>query len=149
MTNEKVQEFLQTIRSDLHRALDESLARLAKQMNEGQPEQSTTTFRILFQMIEQEFGRPLSPIEMETIVFWTNEHNEGLIKAALKEAVMQNKRSIRYIEGILNNWKNNNVRTLEEVKAFSEQFRKPHNYTTRTPDIEVKTPAPSFDWLKG
>lgn len=149
MDQSKVQEFIATIRSDLHKALDESLAKLAKQLSDGQGEQSATTFQMLFQMIEQEFGRLLSSIEMETICFWIDEHDEALIKAALKEAVMQNKRSIRYIEGILNNWKNNNVRTLDEVKTFSEQFRKPHSYTTRKLDSEAKQPAPSFNWLNG
>ena len=43
----------------------------------------------LFQLFEREFGRPLSPMECETLTQWLDEdgHPEVLIVAALREAV--------------------------------------------------------------
>ena len=45
--------------------------------------------------IEEEFGRPLSPLECETLAIWQDQdqHDAILIKHALKEAVLSGKLS--------------------------------------------------------
>lgn len=50
---------------------------------------------------EKEFQKKLSPIEKETIREWHTTYNDEIIMYALKEAVMANVLSLRYIEKII------------------------------------------------
>src|SRR5690606_7359606 len=80
----------------------------------------------IFSIFEQEFGRLLSPMEIETISMWldTDNHSPALIKAALKEAVLAGKISLRYIDRILFEWKKKNITSIKQVEKHAEQFHK-------------------------
>lgn len=67
--------------------------------------------RDLFRLIEDEFGRQLSPIEYEQISEWVNkdQFDGQLIKAAVKEAVLNQVYNLRYIDTILLNWKKRGI----------------------------------------
>lgn len=78
----------------------------------------------LFHIFEQEFGRPLSPMECETISGWIDQDHypEQLILLALKEAVFAGKVHFRYVDRILLEWGRNQVRSLEDAKAYTQKF---------------------------
>ena len=59
--------------------------------------------RNMFTIFEKEFGRPLSPMECETIAGWLDQDQylDELILMALKEAVFAGKVHFRYIDRIL------------------------------------------------
>lgn len=78
----------------------------------------------LYKTFEQEFGRPLSPLEFERIAGWLNEdhYDPELIRLALKEAVTHQARNLSYIDRILLNWESKNIRNKEEVAQ--EQSRR-------------------------
>lgn len=82
----------------------------------------------LFTLFEQEFGRPLSPMEYETISGWVDEdrYNDEIIKFALKEAVFAGKLSFRYIDRILIEWSRNRITTAEEAKLHTQKFYSKH-----------------------
>lgn len=86
---------------------------------------SDTEERNMFRVFEKEFGRPLSPMEYETISGWIDQdrYPEELILLALKEAVFAGKVHFRYIDRILLEWSRNRVRTPEDVKAYAARFR--------------------------
>ncbi|MCX7568732.1 DnaD domain-containing protein [Tumebacillus sp. DT12] len=79
----------------------------------------------VFELFEQEFGRPLSPLEYEKIVRWLDEdrYQEEIIREALREAVLSAKFNFKYIDRILFEWQKNNIRSLQELTAYREQFR--------------------------
>jgi DNA replication protein len=79
----------------------------------------------IFPLFEQEFGRPLSPFEIETINIWLDEEEQtpALIKAALREAVLMSKLNFKYIDRILREWKRKGVRTVEQAREQGKQFR--------------------------
>jgi DNA replication protein len=79
----------------------------------------------LFQLFEQEFGRPLSPMEYETINGWLDQdgYAEELIRFALKESVFAGKLHFRYIDRILLEWSRNRVTNVEEAKIHAQKFR--------------------------
>lgn len=52
-----------------------------------------------------EFGRPLSPNEMERILQMEETHSEAVILRALDEASAYEKRSVGYVEALLAGWK--------------------------------------------
>lgn len=79
----------------------------------------------VFSVFEQEFGRPLSPMELETIGGWldTDRYPEELIRFALKEAVFAGKLHFRYIDRILLEWSRNRVTNVDEARAHAGRFR--------------------------
>lgn len=83
------------------------------------------TAKDIYAVFEKEFARPLSPMEGETISGWLDQdgYAEELILLALKEAVFAGKLNFRYIDRILLEWQRNRIRTAEEAKAFTKQFR--------------------------
>lgn len=68
----------------------------------------------LFDSFETEFGRPLSPKEMEKISEWNRSTDRKMILYALREASAYQKLSFPYIDKILQEWKTKGL-TLEEI----------------------------------
>lgn len=119
---------------------------LKKQNLNNQEQDSKEQFKQLFQLMEQSFGRPLSPYEIETLNQWidVDQHDLSVIQAALDEALSQNKLSFKYIDRILLNWKKNNVKTVDDSKKIREQFNQ------KQPKMKhVVKQVPKFDWLNG
>lgn len=79
----------------------------------------------LFSLFEREFGRPLSPREIEYLVQWLDQDQYQLdfIIAALNESKIVGKLNIRYIDRILLEWSQKQLNTVEEARAYSLQFR--------------------------
>ena len=89
-----------------------------------QKERERQDYSHLVRAFEEEFGRPISPMEAEQIRQWSGEVSHSLILEALRRAVLMGKHNFKYIDSILLEWKKNNLRTLEEVNAYEEQFQK-------------------------
>ncbi|MBP1933395.1 DnaD domain-containing protein [Ammoniphilus resinae] len=100
----------------------------------------------LYTIFEQEFGRPLSPIEAENLAMWQDNdyYSDDLIIAALREAVISGKLYFRYIDRILLEWQRNRIRTPQQAREFSLRFRKPP-----VSQPQQKTEAfPFYNWLE-
>jgi DNA replication protein len=80
----------------------------------------------VIQSFEQEFGRPLSPIEIEQIVNWQMEFPEDLIREALVRAVLKDKRTLAYVGGILRGWKRAGISTVKQAIQQDELRRQKH-----------------------
>ena len=78
--------------------------------------------KTIFDYLEEEFGKLLSPMEYEVVRTW--DFDVEIIKLAIKEASTSNQRSIKYIDKILYNWKQANLKTLDEVKRYCENYKK-------------------------
>ncbi|WP_078553313.1 DnaD domain-containing protein [Bacillus alkalicellulosilyticus] len=102
----------------------------------------------IYMIYEQEFSRPLSPMEGETLSMWLDQdnHSPQLIVAALREAVVSGKLNFRYIDRILFEWQKNNIKTVQEAKAYGEKFRKtqakPRGNTNQAEAF------PTYNWLE-
>ena len=70
----------------------------------------------IFEEIDSEFGRPLSPMEYEVINGWLGKYDESLIHEALKEAVFSNAKSLRYITRILVAWTDKGYKTSSDIR---------------------------------
>lgn len=65
----------------------------------------------LIEIFEEQFGRVLTPMELDIIKEWINSgFEEETILKALKEAVKSQVLTLRYIDGILNNWQRNGIK---------------------------------------
>lgn len=109
------------------------------------------TEETLYTLFETEFGRPLSPIECETLAMWTDDDHQSpaMIKAALREAVVSGKLNFRYIDRILFEWKKNGIRTAAQAKAHGDQIRRRQPaMRPAQPDTSDKADKkPDYDWL--
>lgn len=107
----------------------------------------------VFVLFEKEFGRPLSPMELETLKIWMDEDQQSpeLILTALKESVLSGKLNFRYIDRILFEWKKNGIQSPEAAKMYGEKFRvrqlqKSGQHEVPRKDNGLKRPA--YNWLE-
>lgn len=133
----------------------EKLIVLMKQeQTEKVTEEEKNEEKSLYSIFEAEFGRPLSPIEMETLIMWLEEdrYSVELIQLALREAVLSQVYNFKYIDRILLNWEKKNIRTKEQVEKESKSYR---DYTSKSKgtdqqedDTDNSGPVPMVNWLK-
>ncbi|WP_261805601.1 DnaD domain-containing protein [Lapidilactobacillus luobeiensis] len=79
----------------------------------------------LYKEFQVEFGRPLSPIEMETIDNWLNrdQYSLTLIRLALREAVLSDARSLKYIDRILIDWQRRQIKNADDLQRYKAKFK--------------------------
>ncbi|MGB9886787.1 MAG: DnaD domain-containing protein [Moorellales bacterium] len=75
----------------------------------------------LFALLEAEFGRPLSPLEVDYLTCAEQEYPHELIREAARRASLAGRPNMRYIDGILRSWRKQNLRTLREVQAYEAE----------------------------
>lgn len=85
------------------------------------PQKTTTTDQLsssseIFKFYESEFG-PLSNFIAEEIGYMIEDTNEELVLEALKLSVRANKRTIKYAAAITRNWRNENIKSIEDLRA--------------------------------
>ena len=130
------------------KVIDQYLSEL-NHIEEGKQQETETD---LYTCFEQEFGRPLSPYECETLAMWMDDdhHDPVIIKTALREAVISGKLNFRYIDRILFEWKKNGVKTIEQAKSYGRKFRQ-HQKPSRAIEEQTKKPnvsVPFYNWLE-
>jgi DNA replication protein len=129
------------------KVIDQFLSQV-NEKEEGKMQESETD---LYTCFEQEFGRPLSPYECESLAMWMDDdqHDPVIIKAALREAVISGKLNFRYIDRILFEWKKNGIKTIEQAKSYGRKFRQ-HQNVSRTSTEQTKKPStvPFYNWLE-
>jgi DNA replication protein len=78
----------------------------------------------LLHTFEQEFGRPLTPMECTQIIRWYKDagYSEELIMDALKRAIFRGIFNLNYIDKILLHWEKNNLRTTWDVSQYEEKY---------------------------
>lgn len=74
----------------------------------------------IYSLVEENLGRTLSPIEVEVISQW--DYDYEILELAVKEAILRNGKSIKYIDRIIFNWKQNKVKDLKDAKKQLEDF---------------------------
>lgn len=102
----------------------------------------------IFQIFEQEFGRFLSPMEIETISMWIDQdgHTPEVIRMALKESVLAQKLSLRYVDRILFEWKKKNIKTSKEVSKHASSFREKN--LQLQPAASAAKKVQFYNWLE-
>ena len=89
----------------------------------------------LFSYIEKNFGRTLSPAEIETISEWEDTE---LTRYAIKQAMLNGAPNVKYMQAILDSYTTKNIKTVVEAQADEKRFKQ-----TKKPVIEEKLP----DWF--
>lgn len=93
----------------------------------------------VFSTFESELGRTLSAMECELIKSWLNNNvSEEILIEALKEAVYNDAKSLKYIDRIIYNWNRKGIKTKEDV------IKEKINYRNSKKNIE---PVFDYNWL--
>lgn len=113
------------------------------------PKEQTEEINLL-EVFQQEFGRLLTPIEMQTISEWLDRdrYSKEMIMEALREAVLNQSFSFRYIDRILMSWEKKNIRTTYQAKEESKRFSQ-YQSSSVSGEIEEseEEDIPLFNWL--
>lgn len=146
--DDEVNEYgLRSERFSLTPLFQQLVASYIAREEEEETSKSRQSYKNMFRLFEQEFGRALSPMECQMLVRWLDEdgQKEELIEAALREAVFCGKLNFRYIDRILFEWQRNQVRSAEEAVEYSRKFRqKGMLYQT---NVQEKSPERKNDFL--
>ncbi|HEM5714451.1 DnaD domain-containing protein [Streptococcus suis] len=103
-----------------------------------QPENNLKT---LVGDFERELGRFLSPFEIEDLqkTIEDDKTSIDLVRAALKEAVFNNKTNWKYIQSILRNWRREGITTVAQVEAKNaeREIQTPKNVTVSSDFLDA------------
>ena len=93
----------------------------ASQLREFKDREETE--RLLF-IAESYIGRPLTPSEIKSILFFTDVLNfsEDLIDHLIAYCVDRGKKDFKYIEKVAVNWAENGVTTPDQARKFSTRY---------------------------
>lgn len=101
----------------------------------------------IYEQIEREFGRTLSPIEYEIIGAWISSNtNEELIQEALKEAVFNGVSNLRYMDKILYEWGKKGYKNRKDVERSREKWKE-EKTIDKMPKKEKKEVF-DYNWLE-
>ncbi|MCM0598816.1 DnaD domain-containing protein [Periweissella fabalis] len=105
------------------------------------PQQSKrATRQEVFATIESEFRRPLSTFELQTVSKWLDDENYDpeTILMALREAVLNNVYNFRYIEQILVNWQQKNIKTELDVAQHRNARQQKMNNDKKPENMRIR-----------
>lgn len=125
--------------------LDGFFRKLSLLMVEDSNEKKASYQSNIFEVVEKEFGRTLSPIEYEIIRAWLdNDMSEELIKEAIKEATFNGVSNLRYIDKILYEWGKIGVKTVKDVE---NQRKKRAQKREEEADSNIDLDIVDWDWF--
>lgn len=94
----------------------------------------------IYALFEQELGRTISPMEVEIITEWLHDGvSEDLIKEALKEAIYNNVRNLKYVDRILFTWRGKGIKTKEDIIKDKKNYHK---------NQKAVKPIYDYNWLE-
>ncbi|MFC6169125.1 DnaD domain protein [Loigolactobacillus jiayinensis] len=125
---------------------------LGQQKRQAVVEETTDQRQQLFEQIETEFGRPLSPIEYETIGAWLDQdhYQPEVIGLALREAVLNQAYSLKYMDRILLSWERKHLTTKQQIQREQEkrQQRQPAASAAATTPTSAIPQIPMYNWAE-
>ena len=105
---------------------------------------SSTDSSNIYEVIEKEFGRTLSPMEYEIIRAWLdNGMSEELIQEAIKEATYNGVSNLRYIDKILYEWSKLGIKTAKDVSDNRKKRAKAKEEASSDVDMDIM----DWDWF--
>jgi DnaD/phage-associated family protein len=84
---------------------------------EREPSSASYEFSKVIQNFNQNIHL-ITPIEAEKLKSWLDSMDADVIISAISEAVNYSKRSLSYINAVLNSWQKLNIKTKEQLEAY-------------------------------
>ena len=90
----------------------------------GEEEEKETFPDSIFDFVEKNYGRTLTPYEFEEVNDLVKAHTEPVVLKAYKIAFEQSVNKLSYIKGILKTWKDCGLDTLEKIEDDMKKGKK-------------------------
>ena len=102
-----------------------------------------SVFSYLLYVCEMFLGKPLTCTDMNTLLYMYEDLRMSceLIEYLVEHCVSNGKKSFRYMQSVAINWYEANIKTPEEAKAYSKNFRKEYYSIMRAFGLN-QNPAP-------
>jgi len=121
---------------------NKTLSLMLDKINDREEENNNTT---IYDKIQKELGRMLTPIEYEIIGAWLSSNiSEELISEALKEAVFNGVNNLRYIDKILYEWEKKGYKTKQDVEKQRDKWKNERHEKKTT----IKKDVFDYNWLE-
>ena len=105
------------------------------------PTNNNKSGETIFDVVQREFGRVLSPIELEILNEWlAKNYSEELILYAVREAILNNAKSLKYVQRILERLESQGIKTVSEAQTGS------HRFVSEAQNVKNKKLF-DYDWL--
>lgn len=103
--------------------------RAVPQQDEEAAVNDRDAIRAVYALFEGEFGRPLSPTEIEKLNFWLigERWDVRMLKEALGRAVLHGAVSLAYIDKILLRWQREGISTPDQLMAAENAEKQAEN----------------------
>lgn len=102
--------------------IDERVISLTESTSENTSESTTIDpVVVVIKFYQQNIAFSPSPFELEAIQQDAEEWGSDIIIHAMKIAIKQNIKTYRYVEGILKRWRNEGIKTMEQIEAKENQ----------------------------
>lgn len=85
----------------------------------------------IFEYLETNFGRTISPREFEIIDSYQETFSLDIIKEAIDRACINNAKTIRYVMGVLNSWKSKGFKKIEECRNEFNEIKNSKKYNNQ------------------
>lgn len=96
----------------------------------------------VFEVLEKELGKQLSPIEIEIVKAWKeNNYSDEVIKEAIRESVMNGVAGLRYVDKILYEWDKKGIKTKEDVEKNRKSWKEKNSEPVK------KEVVFDYDWM--
>ena len=107
------------------------------------PTNNNKSGETIFDVVQREFGRVLSPIELEITEGWlAKNYSEELILYAVKEAILNNAKSLKYVQRILERLESQGIKTVSEAQRTSF-----HQFVSEAQNKKEVKELFDYDWL--
>lgn len=99
----------------------------------------------ILEFIENNFNRTISSYEYQQIIELVESYSNEIVLYAFQKTLDAGKTSLNYTKGILKHWKEDNLKTLTEIKNNEERIIEEKNPLQKE-DIEL---LENYDWING
>ena len=96
-------------------------------IGEEEENEKENNFNSVTSFVENNLGRTISQYEYEHIKVYIQEYSEPIVLKAYQIAFEQNKTSLSYVKGILQNWRDCGLDTLEKINEDLKTGKKSTN----------------------
>lgn len=98
-----------------------------------------------FYQMNLQKGVTESPYNYELIDQWYEEWGSELLLAAMKLAAQREAKGTSFVEGVLKNWKNAGVKTVDDARKHETEFRNQKRNPYKNNVVPLKNREPQYD----
>ncbi|MGX9134018.1 DnaD domain-containing protein [Rummeliibacillus sp. JY-2-4R] len=100
-----------------------------EQEKQQEKESRSSLSNQIFELIESNNMAALNSYTSQEVEYMIKDTSEELTLEAFKIAIDQNERKLRYVKGIIRNWKNAKLKTLRDLEIYESSKRGEQNGT--------------------